>query len=49
MSQDGIIGLTVLLVVGIVFLFILLTTGVIKQGFNNRKTKMDRQFNSLLN
>ena len=49
MSQDGIIGLTVLFVVGIVFLFILLTTGVIKQGFDKRKTKMEKQFNSLLN
>jgi len=49
MSQDGKIGLAVLFFVGIVFLIILFMTGVLKQGFEKRKNKIDTQFNSLLN
>ena len=44
MSQDGKIGLAVLFFVSIVFLFILFMTGVMKQGFTQRKNKIDTHF-----
>jgi hypothetical protein len=49
MSQDGKIGLAVWFFVIIVFLFILFITGVVKQGFNQRKNKIDTHCNSLFN
>ena len=49
MSQDGKIGLAVLFFVIITFLFILFITGVLKQGFEQRKNKIDTHFNSLFN